>query len=260
MRWYLRGVLLGIVMLAAAAAAGADEFRIETQVFAGEATEPSSTNRTLFTERAVYDFLSSPEALAEQVAVFQKSPGKSQGRFVLLDPVRQQRTEITTERLIEGLSAVQTWAASESDPLLKFAASPVFQENYDAEQQTMRFESGPMRYVVEAAKLKDERSGQQYHEFSDWYARLGAWLHPGSTPPFPRLMVNRALAARQLAPVAVRLEIPANKPYRRHDLKIRSEHRIAWRLTRHDRQRIDEANQGLVDFKAVDVDTFRRGK
>src|SRR5262245_1075333 len=100
-----------------ATASLAEDFRIETKVFVGDEEEPVSETTTLFYDQAVYDFLTAPE----QIAVFRKAGGGRPGRFILLDPERRIRTELSTDQIAGAMNKLRNWAARQRDPFLKFA-------------------------------------------------------------------------------------------------------------------------------------------
>lgn len=234
----------------------AADFRIESKVYVGDESKPVSETLTLFQTGVVYDFLAQPA----QITVFKKALGSGQGRFILLDPARQEKTELTTDQMLRFSTQLKAWAAGQEDPLLKFSADPNFQQEFDERESQLTFRSGAISYRVVAQAAHSSEAAQQYREFSDWYARLGAMLNPGSNPPFPRMAVNAVLGQQQLIPREVHLLVPGMKPYRKNDLVVRSEHRIGWRLSREDREKIDEAGKYLVTLKNVDFDQFRQAQ
>jgi hypothetical protein len=248
-------VLVAVVLIPAihGAAPGAD-FRVETQIYVGDAEEPASENLTLFHAGIVYDFLNSPT----EIAVFKKSPDGNGGRFILLDAERQWRAEITTEQLLKFLNELKAFAAAQDDPLLKFSANPRFEEHFDPARGELRMESDVIRYFVVTLPTDDTEGMAQFREFSDWYGRLGAVTHMGSAPPFPRLEVNAALARHVRLPQRVYLTIPARRPYRAKDVVLRAEHEVQWRLSRRDLARIDDVNADLVKYEPVTYDRFVR--
>src|SRR5262245_19022263 len=79
--------------------ARAAEFRIHTKVYANGGKTPAGENITIFRDGLVYDFCQDP---AEAV-VFDPAGG----RFVLLEPRRQQMAEIGLERIDTLLPALQ---------------------------------------------------------------------------------------------------------------------------------------------------------
>ncbi len=249
---YLRSVGAMIACLAACSGVAAQEFRIATEVYAGEQTEPVSENLTLFRGSVVYDFLSHPA----EIAVFRKVPTSRGGRFILLDPEHRIRAEVTTERITSMLDELRKWAATQNDPLLRFAAHPRFEEHFDVGKGVLRLESDLMRYVLETEKPRQPIVTTLYRDYSDWYGRLASIAHVGSLPPFPRLAANEALARRERLAREVQLTILAEASGRAEDVVLRAKHHIQWRLSKQDLRRIDEADQYLVTFRPVNYDEF----
>jgi hypothetical protein len=236
-----------------AATVGAEEFRIASRVFLGEKPEPISTTITLFDGETVYDFVSH----SPRIAVFRKPAGAAEGRFILIDPSRELRTELGTERIRQFATGLKVWCASQDDPLLRFYGSPRFTEQWDPREGLLTLDGARMRYRLQTEPMPSRPVSLQYREFCDWYARLNAMLHPGSLPPFARLELNAALSKYQVMPREVRLTIPADKSHHKEDLLLRSEHTVTWRLSKEDRDRIDRAGKYLVQFKEVDLATYR---
>lgn len=245
--------LAGSAMLLAAATAGAEEFRIVSRVFLGERPEPIGTTITLFDGETVYDFVSN----SPRIAVFRKPAGAAEGRFILLDPSRELRTELDTTRLRQFSTGLKVWCASQDDPLLRFCGSPKFTEQWDPNEGVLTLDGARMRYRLQTEPMPSRPASLQYREFCDWYARLGAMLQPGSLPPFARLELNAALSKYQIMPREVRLTILADEEFRKEDIQLRSEHTVTWRLSKEDRDRIDQAGKYLVQFKQVDLAAYR---
>lgn len=228
----------------------AEDFRIETQVFLANETEPISENVTFFKSGVVYDFLSEPK----QIAIFRMTEATESGTLILLDPKRKIRTDLTTEEILLYSRGLQDWATTHKDPLLKFSANPDFKESFDEREGSLSLTHERMRYRL-LTQACSENTSAQYKEFSDWYVRAAARMHQGALPPFPRLMVNAALARHQVIPREVHLEIPA---YSGHPaLNVRSQHEVLLRLSQNDRQEIEKAQQYLADFKKVDFKEFQ---
>jgi hypothetical protein len=227
----------------------AEEFRIESKVFAGKDDTSTSESLTLFADQRVYDFLSSPS----EITVFDFP----RGRIVLLDPNRKLRTEMTTDKLNEFTDQLRTRAARQTDALLKFAANPKFDEGHtDAEWR--EFASPHMTYRVHPAKPDNVDVVRQYRMFSDWSARLNSMIHPGALPPFPRLAVNAALEQAGEIPESVQLTIAAQNRLVGKPTVLRSEHELAMRLLPADRKRIDDAGKDLVTFPEVSLEEYLR--
>jgi hypothetical protein len=239
-------VVLALVPLAVAAGnAIALEFRIETKVYQQDEEQPVSEAVTLFQGGVVYDFLSSPQ----QIAVFRKPTADRPGRFILLDPVRQQRTELTTDRIAAALEKLSDWAVSQPDPLLRFAAAPKFQESFDAETGRLVLTSYLRTYVLETSAPAKPESLGEYREFLDWYAQLNALMNTHE-PPQPRLAVNAALAKHAVVPTRVELRqsAPAEPVWAKHD--------FVWRLSQEDQSRIDEVRNAMGSYRDVSNEEF----
>jgi len=226
----------------------ADDFRIETKVYVGDEKEPASTTTTLFQGGVVYDFLDVPE----QVAVFRKPGGGKPGRFILLDPARRVRTELSTDQVAGAINKLKNWAARQRDPLLKFAANPQFEESFDRSTGQLLLASHEESYTIKTEPADMPEALAEYREFLDWYTRLNALLQAGP-PPEPRLQVNAALARYQSVPVTVELARAGEKD------KLRAEHEFTWMLSKQDMARIDDACASLAAYRPVDNEEFLQG-
>ena len=243
-------ILLCSLVLLPGTTAWAEDFRIDTKVYLAEETEPISQNVTLFQKGVVYDFL----AESKQIAIFRKLSSAESGTLILLDPTRQVRTDLTTEEILLYSRGLQDWATTHKDPLLKFSANPDFKEAFDERETTLTLTSERMKYRLLTIPCSESAS-QQYKEFSDWYVRAAARMHQGALPPFPRLMVNAALARHQVMPGEVHLEVPASAGH--PALVVRSTHDVLFLLSQKDRQEIEKAQQHLAEFKKVDFKEFQ---
>lgn len=243
---------LTLVALAPAAAC-AEDFRIQTNVYSGKNKTPVSQATTLFHSGAVYDYLESETpGLVERVAVFDQP----HGRFILLDTQRKVKAEVKTDDVLLFAGKLQAAVAARSThEFTKFAADPQFEVELSQDGQ-LTLTSPIMTYTVATMPAKSPELANQFREFSDWYARFNTMAHPGSTPPFARMAVNAELAKRGLVPTEVHLSIPAQSGIKATEL--RSEHHITPKLLKRDTDRIDETARQLVTFKLVDFDQFER--
>lgn len=229
-----------IVLAAVSKVAAAEGFRIHTKIFVGDERRPASETTTLFLDGAVYDFLDAPP----QAAVFRKPLGDQPGRFILLDPERRVRTELTTDKLAGAMDKLRTWAGQQRDPFLRFAADPEFDESFDPGSGRLVLASHLENYRAETMRSDQPQALAQYREFLDWYTRLNALLSAGP-PPEPRLRLNAALARYRVVPVTVELTRAGDKE------KLRAEHDFTWRLSRDDLQRIDGVRASLASYRPV---------
>ncbi len=233
-------VLPAALWLLSLGPAPADDFRIETKVFAGKTKTPISRNVTLFRAGYVYDYLSDPD----RVAVFDQRGG----RFILLDPARKLKAEVKTDEVRDLITRLHDVAANSSNPIVRFAADPDFKIEFDEEGQ-LTLSSEHMTYKLQTMPAVTGTAAEQYHEFSDWYARFNTMAQPGSTPPFPRMRVNAELAKRGLVPTEVQLTTRA--------VSARTEHFVTWRLLESDHRRIAETANQLTTFKEVDFEDLQ---
>ena len=227
----------------------ADDFRIDSRVFAGKEPKPVSENTTLFHVGIVYDYI--PE---KSTAVFDKP----RGRFVLLDRQRKVKAEVTVAQLQTFCDRLQHLAAEDSNPFVRFVAEPHFDAAMGAEASELVLSSPQMTYRLKTTKAASPEASEQYREFSDWYARLNVMMNPGSTPPFPRLAVNDELCQRGLLAEQVQLTVPQQSALHRHTVELRSEHHIAWRLLQSDLDQINETTNELTSFKSIGLDEYRK--
>ncbi len=228
--------------------ASADDFRIETKVYAGKEVEPVSEDLTLFRGEQVYDFLNKPR----EVTVFDKP----RSRVILLDPSRRVKAEVSMERIMAFSDELRTWCGKQSDPLLKFSAEPSFAQSLDNATSELVFTSPFLTYRVATEKASSDDIARQYLEFSDSYARLNAMTNPGSTPPFPRLKIDEALFLSHAIPSRVQLTIPSRSRFGGKPTTVRSEHSISWRLLEPDQQKIQEAEEFLVTFTPLTLERY----
>ena len=226
----------------------ADEFKVENTVYVSNQEKAVGQSTTIFHGGAVYDFLKEP---AEAV-IFEKAAN----RFILVDVARHTRTELSTEDVAKFTQRLQQRTAKSADPLVKFLAEPKFEEQFDAGRGELTLSSPLVNYRLVLAAEANQETVEQYHEFSDWYARLNTLLVPGSRPPFGRLAANAALAKRQAtaAQVFLTLQPSPGKPAP----TIRSEHRLVRPLAPDDLQRVARLRAALTDLKLVSFEQYRK--
>lgn len=226
----------------------AEGFRIETKIFADDEEQPASEATTLFHNGVVYDFLAEPQ----QTAIFRKPGGSKPGRFILLDPKRRVRTELSTDQIRGAMDKLTNWASRQQDPFLKFAADPRFDETFSEDDGKLILASHEESYEITTTPAHQPKALAEYREFLDWYARLNTLLVAGP-PPGPRLQVNAALARHEVIPVSVQLIRSGNRQ------PLRAEHEFTWRLSKDDLARIDDACASLAAYRPVNNETFLSG-
>ncbi|MEX0641797.1 MAG: hypothetical protein WD468_03805 [Pirellulales bacterium] len=238
--WYVRALFFGTTLIAAVTAVRAEDFRIETKIYIGDAKEPASEATTLFVGKAVYDFIAEPE----QVAVFRQPVAGKPGRFILLDPVHNIKTEVSTAQLAGAMEKLRTWAGRQTDPFLQFAANPQFKESFESGSGKLVLASHVESYSVTTRRAEHPQALAEYREFLDWSTRLNTLLSAGP-PPEPRLRLNESLDRHKVIPLKVELTHNGEKE------PIRAEHQFIWRLSNDDRARINDVGTSLSSYRPV---------
>ncbi len=240
--------MLGIAWMAVVASASADEFRVESEIFVGNQTEPIAGNLTLFSSGLVYDF---PRMGPKEITVFDPA----RGRFVLLDPRRKVKTTVTTQELLE-LAAAMKVHARDVEGAFASAANPNFDQHMDDESGWLTLSSPSLTYRAQCIVPQLPSAVARYRGFADWYARLNA-TRPGSLPPFARMELDRAISERGKVPSEVELTVEPERKFVGRKLVVRSKHLFNWRLSNTDRQQIEKAGTYMADFQAVSVSSYR---
>lgn len=225
-----------------------EDFRIETKVFVAGEKDPLSQNVTLFRAGVVYDYLADPP----RIAVFDKP----HGRFVLLDTVKKQKTEINTEQVSTFCAELRNLAVSGPNRFLKFMGDPQFNPALDERTGELTMASEFVTYKVQTTPAKSPEIAHQVREFSDWYMRLNVMTNRGSMPPFARLAVNEELDNNTLIATQVEMTLAAQNRNNAKPIVMRSEHAVAWRLLARDLDRISETGNQLANFKTVSFTDF----
>jgi hypothetical protein len=239
------GIVAGIFGQTHSLEAQSQDFRIETNVFVGDESEPISHTVTLFSAGVVYDFVDDPA----QTAVFRHPSAGRPGQFILLDPEGQRRTEISTERIERLMKKLSRWAEKQENELLKFSAKPEFEESFDKETGQLTLSSPVWTYHVATVPADEATAMARFREFSDWYARLNTMMH-GTPPPMPRLKLNEALTRHGVVPVEIRRTVSEESS------ELRATHLFSWRLSREDQTRLDEVRRHLTNFDKVENKSF----
>ena len=168
------------------------------------------------------------------------------------------RTELTIAHLAAFVDRLQTLAAKNKDPLVRFLADPKFDERFQDAANELTLSSPLVTYRLVLSPESDQSVVEQYREFCDSYARLNALLVPGSRPPFGRLAVNAAMAQRQATASQVSLSLTTGKIPNQHKTVIRSEHRVVRPLGPADLDRVAQAREMMDHFKLASFEDYRK--
>ena len=233
--------LLGLAL--SAPLAGAQDFRMETDVFGEGQKTPVAQYLTLFQGNTIYDFVL---AEPQQVTIFDTT----RRRLILLDSARQVKVELTTgeietfhQRLREQVSNRQS-ALFETD----------LAYTYDEPQRWHVLTGEAVEYRARGAKPKFPEAAVRYRVFADWYAQLNA-MRPGNPPPYARMQLNKVLAEQHLLPEEIQRTLTVGKlPPRRSQAS--SQHHVNWLLSEPDHKRIKKAGDWLTEFRSVALQEF----
>jgi len=219
-----------------------NQFRCDTEVFAGKDTKPVQQTLTMFDGKVVYDFMLGKPEKPEEITVFDLG----RGQITLLDPARKLKTTILRDDMLEWTATYKTVKA-ESE-LFIFCTQPTFKEKFTDDTLTL----SSKQFSYEAVGVKPEQSGSEvlYRQFADWSARLNG-MRPGNLPPFPRLQLNESLAAKGLLPRTIKRTISTAHLTGRRSETVRSEHLFNPQLSAGDKKQIEEVGDRLIEFKAV---------
>ena len=232
--------IVGVLAIALGSLLGhqvaAQDFRVDSDVYMNGEKEPFSQHLTLFVGSLVYDFtLTDPDEsliAPKEIVILDNKNGK----IILLDVPRRRRAEITTAKLLELTARIRIEAAKDAtDDLLFLDSTMVFEKD----RQTVELQSQRITYRATGIEPKQPHAVIRYQDFADWYCRLNA-MRPGNIPPFGRLKLNRALAAKGLLPEQVERTVRYGGAFGDKHL-ARSQHLIHWQLSNTDRQRINKA-------------------
>ena len=253
-------------MLAGAQATAADRsctMRVESELFADDATAPVARSLTLFDKGIAWDFLELPTkagaaADAEEglqlAEIVLHDPARK--RVVVIDPRRDVRTQVETLRLERLSVSLARWARGADDRLVRWAGGPDFDAGLTEKQDALELVGPRVRYAVAYDEAPSPEAAAVYREFADTAILLKALLHPGGLPPFPRLALNRRLEAAGAIPAEVTLEIDAKLALMPGSSRLRCVHRMHPRLLAADGKRIEEAEKRIASATLVDAATF----
>lgn len=229
----------------------AQEFRIDSQIYVDSSKLPVSQNVTLFSQQLVYDFQMSDQAQPKPVETVIFDTRRRM--MVLLDIKRKIRLEIPELRLITILESVRKNTLEE--PRSSFLVNDSFKENNDWSTGWVTLESPSITYRYKGSHPKNAEILPLYFDFLDNFTRLHA-TDPTKIPPFARLKLNSSIRRVGWMPTEVKVTVKPNSLFQK-GLEARSTHALVNQLSKLDHQRIAEAKQQWLNFKAVDLSEYR---
>jgi len=233
-------------------------FRVESEVFANGAEEPVARSLTLFRDGIAWDFLEPSTAKGAGDAageIVLHDPSRE--RVVLVDPVRNLKTQIDAIRLERLSVSLASWARKSDDRLVRWAGGPDFGEGMTESDDRIELVGPRVRYTIEFATPPTAEAAGLYRRFADTAILLKALVRPGGLPPFPRLAINRRVAAAGGIPTEVSLEIDSRAAMvtGRADT-LRCVHKFHPRLLAGDLSRIEEAESRVAVATQVELAEF----
>lgn len=254
LRHALVGIAVALVAHPAVRAAEPFEMRVESEIFVDRGTEPVARSLTIFRDGLAWDFLDGPEP-GRAVEIVLHDPSRE--RVVVIDAVRNLKTEIDSLRLERLGVSLAAWARRADDKLVRWAGGPSFDEDFREQDHGLELVGPRARYTVGFAAAPTPAAAETYRRFADTSLLLKALLHPGGIPPFPRQAINRRIAAAGGIPESVTLEIDSrNALLGGRPQTLRSVHKVHPRLLATDLQRVEDAEARVAVAEAVDVASY----
>ena len=230
------------------------QIRVENEIFVDHGAEPVGRSLTIFRDGLAWDFLDGAEP-GQVVEIVLHDPARE--RVVVIDPDRNVKTEITRLQLERLSASLAAWARRSDDRLVRWAAGPVFDDDLQKHDRALELSGPRARYAVEFATAPAPEAAETYRQFADTALLLKALLHPGGMPPFPRLAINKQIAAAGGIPESVTLEIDTRGPLLGGRSQVlRSMHKVYPRLLSSDLERVEDAEARVAVAEAVDVATY----
>lgn len=258
----LRSLIVGFVIVACACSAACSaeplQMRVESEIFVDRGTEPVARSLTIFRDGLAWDFLDGPEP-GQPVEIILHDPARE--RVVVIDAARNVKTEIDRLRLERLSVSLAAWARRSDDRLVRWAGGPGFDEGCREQDHSLELTGPRARYLVDFVAAPSVDAAETYRQFADTALLLKALLHPGGIPPFPRLAINKRIAAAGGIPESVTLEIDTRTALLGGRSQVlRSVHKVHPRLLAADLQRVEDAEARVAVAEAVDVATYAEPK
>lgn len=260
-------IALGCLMDGGRAAAGDGVLlRVETEVFADDDEAPVARSLSLFRDGVAWDFLQTLSKEKEKEKEDDAGPDEpvefvlhdpARERIILVDPARHVKTQIDHLQLERLRASLGNWARKSDDPLMRWAGGPDFSEGME-ETATKIVLVGPrVRYEVAFEEADDGAVPEEYQRFADAALLVKALVHPGGLPPFPRIAINRRVAAAGGIPATVRLEIDSRMAkLGRRPTVLRSKHKVLESWLASDHKRVAAAEERMAVAAPVDLATY----
>ena len=229
----------------------AQEFKIETAIYASDGKLPVAQNVTLFQDSLIVDLKvdsATPPNILET-----KIYDSRQKLVTLLDHTRKVRLEISDNRLLQMVDGLRRDISQKKD--LQFLVNEAFTESQELTTSQVLLTSPTIRYRVQGQRPKDTNYLKIHGEFLDIFTRLNA-SDPGGFPPFARLKLNQSIKKMGWIPSVVEIEMEANALVT-NGLKMKSTHVLIDGLSKDDIAKISSAKNQWLGYSAVNLLEFR---
>lgn len=114
---------------------------------------------------------------------------------MLVDPARNIKTQIDSIRLERLSVSLAAWARKSDDRLVRWAGGPDFGEGMTESHERIELVGPRVRYAIEFTAPPTTEAASIYRRFADTAILLKAARSARWSPPFPRLAINRRVAA-----------------------------------------------------------------
>ena len=235
--------------------AGAQELRIDTELFEDRDKEPFSENLTLFHDGTIYDFRFEPGKTRsmEEVVVFRVSPN-GVGTFWLLDLDRRVKLVLSAQSLMKLVDQVKhnEKLRAEQPQFIE----PRFNEDWNPNTGRLALSSDHITYTATGTRTGNHSALEAYNGFANWYARLNA-ADPRKVPPFARLALNEAMYKRGIIPEQIELTLKTGE-FIESAVHIKAKHYYVWTLSKSDLSMIDQVREMIASFPEIDLAGYYR--
>lgn len=227
------------------------EFRIESQVYFGQATQPVSRNVTLFTPKLICDMQLSNDSDSQPVeyVVFDTR----QKLLVLLDVKREVRVEILDIELLKLMEGLRR--ETMQNERTRFLTDDFFEEETDWSDGWVTLTSPNITYRIRGSQPDDVSCLPTYFEFLDHFTRLKA-SDPTKVPPFPRIRLNQTIKKLGWIPDEVQIDVKQNGLFR-EPFKATSKHVLTKGLSTSDREIVEQAKKLWMQYPAISLTEYR---
>ena len=202
-------------------------FRVDSRVIDVKTQATIATNVTYICQSRALDW---SEEESQCVTIFDFTRDEA----VLVDGTANRTVVIPFTELLDF--AQQANLRAQSNPVVRFAANPTFQDRrWDAASGKIILRHPVWSYEATIEEISEAELVTRYRAFADWSARLNTTL-PG-LPAGPRLELNQEVAAHGGVPKEVLLTRDGEGGARS---ELRSTHSYAWNLSDQDQTRLGE--------------------